>query len=83
MHREGSILVLLFVIVIATFVAMVITDRKTAKLPDRNPDEHFHIETWNGHDWVVYRKAKTAYANDFGLTHSPDCKCLKGTPDAR
>lgn len=76
--RDDWVIGLLFAFVVALYVVMVVTDRKTAKLPDKNPDEHFHIETWNGHDWVVYRKVKTTYANDFGLAHSPDCKCMKG-----
>ena len=59
------------------FSIWAVVENRNAKLPDPKPKEHFHIEKWNGHDWVVYRRPRSAYAHDFGLAHSPDCDCFK------
>lgn len=66
-----------FGVLLLFFLIWAAVETRNAKLADPTPEEHFHIEKWNGHDWVVYRRLRSAYAHDFGLAHSPDCDCFK------
>ena len=79
LEYRGAVIILALVGIFGIWLAY--KESRAAKHPDPEPEEHFHIEQWNGHDWVVYRKSRSIYAMDYGLAHSPDCKCLKEKND--